>query len=148
MFNKGTRGLFNKKSYCNKAPPTTLSNTELEQMNDSSAYQEATAAKVEESKKFFEEELQKVLEKQRKLEMDLALKEKQLKDAENVKRQAIEEEEKKRKPIPMDIESMPSDHILLPPTIEKSTPHKPIVHQISTPLEPSKKVYYTQIVKN
>ena len=146
MFNKGNRGLFAKKAYSNRAPPGLLFNTELEAMQDSSAFQEATIAKVEDGKKAFEDEVRKLMEKQAKLEAELMLKERQLQESLKAKQVAAEEEEKKKKPIQMDLDNVPSDRILLPPQYEEAKKQRTIVSQLSTPINSKQKLYYTQVL--
>lgn len=146
MFNKGTRGLFTKKAYSNRAQPALLINTELEAMNDSTPYQEATEAKVEDGKKAYEEEVRKLMEKQAKLEAELIAKERVLQEAIKIKKTAEDEEEKKKKPIQMDLDNVPNDHILLPPQYEEAKKPQHSISQLSAPINANQKLYYTQIL--
>lgn len=147
MLGKRGYNTMGKKGWSIRPQCADLSPSDLESMADSSALREATVAKEEEGKKIYAAEAQIYLDKQAKLEAALAEKERQLRIITETKKKESEEEEKKRKPIPMDIESMPSDHILLPPTFDEAPKPKPVIHQLSVPLSSKDKVYYTQIMK-
>lgn len=146
MLGKRGYNTMGKKGYAGRPPCADLTPTDLESMGDSKALQEATAAKEEEGKRAYEAEAQVHIDRQRKLEEALAEKERQLQSIIATKKRESEEEEKKRQAIPMDMDSMPSDHILLPPTYANAPKQAPVVHQLSVPLASKQKVYYTQIL--
>lgn len=146
MLGKRGYNTMGKKGYAGRPPCADLAPSDLESMGDSSALQEVTSAKEEEGKRIYAAEAQVHIEKQRVLEEALASKERQLQAIINTKKKEAEEEEKKRQAIPMDMDSMPADHILPPPTYDAAPAHKPVVHQLSVPLANKQKVYYTQIL--
>lgn len=147
MLGKRGYNTMGKKGWSIRPPCADLAPTDLESMSDSTALKEVTAAKEEEGKRIYAAEAQIYLDKQAKLEAIIAEKERQMQSILNTKKKEEEEETKKRQPIQMDMETMPSDRILLPPTYENAPKPKPIVHQLSVPLGSKDKVYYTQVMK-